>query len=176
MKRAICSVCLILWSAMACGGSHAADDAGDSGPPPVVGARTALAVQRAFVETIDAIGTVSVAPSAHAVLAAPASARVASIHVSGGQRVGAGDPLLTLDDAPFRAAAASADAAVHAAQAASDRATRLADEGIAPRKDAEAAAAALAAAQTEAATAQRNEQLATLRAPSAGVVTRLSAS
>ena len=54
-------------------------------------------------------------------------------------------------------------------------ARRLAEEGIVPRKDADQALAELAQAQVNVVTARRNLELATLRAPIAGVVTRLGA-
>jgi membrane fusion protein (multidrug efflux system) len=141
----------------------------------VVGARIAQATRHPFVETVDAIGTVAARPWGLAALSAPATARVARIDVSVGERVHAGETLAELDRAPFDAAARSAQAAVTTAQANFDRATRLADQGIAPRKDAETAAADLAQAQAALATAQRNVDLSTLRAPIAGVVTRVNA-
>ncbi|HEY6225028.1 MAG TPA: efflux RND transporter periplasmic adaptor subunit, partial [Gemmatimonadales bacterium] len=52
---------------------------------------------------------------------------------------------------------------------------RLVQAGILAQKDSEQAAVDLASAQLAAVTAQRAQQLATLRAPLAGVVTRLSA-
>jgi len=168
-------LCALVAVAASC--SHAADTGDDSGsgPPPVVGALTALATRRPFVETVDATGTVVARPWALAALSAPASARVSRIDVTVGQRVERGETLVELDRAPFDAAARSAQAAVATAQASYDRATRLADQGIAPRKDAETASADLAQAQAALVTAQRNADLATLRAPIAGVVTRLGA-
>jgi membrane fusion protein (multidrug efflux system) len=52
---------------------------------------------------------------------------------------------------------------------------RLADAGIVPRKDVEQAAAELAKARGEAATARRAAQLSVLRAPISGVVTNVAA-
>lgn len=169
------SFCAVVLAAASCSrGGDAADDTG-AGPPPVVGAQTAQATRHPFVETVDAIGTVAARPWALAALSAPAPARVSRIDVSVGQRVRAGEALVELDHAPFDAAARSAEAAVNTARATLDRATRLADQGIAPRKDAETAASDLAQAQAALFTAQRNAELATLRAPIAGVVTRLGA-
>jgi RND family efflux transporter MFP subunit len=168
-------VCVLVIAAASCRrGGEASDDTG-AGPPPVVGARIAQATRHPFVETVDAIGTVEARPWALAALSAPATARVARIEVSVGARVHAGETLVELDRAPFEAAAKSAQAAVATAQASYDRATRLADQGIAPRKDAETASAELAQAQAALVGAQRNLDLATLRAPIAGVVTRLGA-
>ncbi|HEY7894673.1 MAG TPA: efflux RND transporter periplasmic adaptor subunit [Gemmatimonadaceae bacterium] len=168
-------LCALVGVGASCGhGADAADDTG-AGPPPVVGARTALATKQPFVETVDAIGTVAARPWALAALSAPAPARVDRIDVSVGERVRAGATLVELDHAPFDAAVTSAQAAVASAQAAFDRATRLADQGISPRKDAETASSDLAQARGTLLTAQRNQTLATLRSPIAGVVTRLGA-
>src|SRR5207247_25505 len=52
---------------------------------------------------------------------------------------------------------------------------RLVQAGILPQKDSDQAASELAQAQVAAVTARRAQQLATLRAPLAGVVTRMSA-
>src|SRR6185437_5705636 len=114
-----------------------------------------------LIETVDAIGTVAARPRGLAALSAPATARVLRIDVAVGERVHAGQALVELDHAPF-------DAAVGTAQASFDRATRLADQGIAPRKDAETASAELAQAQAALSAAQRNAELATLRTPISG--------
>lgn len=167
-------LCVLVVAAASCRhGGDTGDDAG-GGPPPVVGARIAQATRHPFVETVDAIGTVTARPWALAALSAPATARVSRISVAVGERVHAGETLVELDRAQFDAAAKSAQAAVATAQASYDRATRLADQGIAPRKDAETASADLAQAQAALVTAQRNVELSTLRAPIAGVVTRLN--
>ena len=168
-------LCALAVVAISCRrGDEASDDTG-AGPPPVVGARTAQATRHPFIETVDAIGTVAARPRGLAALSAPATARVMRIAVAVGERVHAGQALAELDHAPFDASARSAHAAVATAQASFDRATRLADQGIAPRKDAETASAELAQAQAALSAAQRNAELATLRTPISGVVTRLNA-
>ena len=58
---------------------------------------------------------------------------------------------------------------------ASERQQRLAQEGIAPRKDAEQAAADLARARNELDVARRAENLSIIKAPISGVVTRVVA-
>jgi len=95
--------------------------------------------------------------------------------VSAGQAVQAGQALIELDQAPFQAALQSAEATLSAAEKANERQQRLAGEGIVPRKDAELAAADVAKARADAAAARRMAQLAVLRSPIAGVVTRMSA-
>jgi RND family efflux transporter MFP subunit len=110
-----------------------------------------------------------------AALSAPAPARIAAVRVSLGEKVSAGTALVVFEQAPFVAAAQSAEAALLAAERNYERARRLADAGIVPRKDADQAATELAQARAAAALARRSEQLATLRAPISGVVTRLEA-
>jgi RND family efflux transporter MFP subunit len=150
-------------------------EGGDAAPPAVVDADTAVARTQAFPQIVQAIGVVAPHPGRFAALSAPAPTRVARIFVAAGQRVRAGDPLVELERAPFDAAARSADAALTSAQRAYDRAVRLVQAGILAQKDSEQAAADLAQAQVAAVTAQRAQQLATLRAPLGGVVTRMSA-
>ena len=161
----------------ACGrGGAAAEAEGKAdGPGVVVGARTAAATVQPFTETIGAIGTVAARPGHVATLGAPAATRVTRVHVTVGQRVAAGQPLVELDRSAFEAAAQSADAALAAAESAHERQQRLLREGIAPRKDAEQAGAELARARADAVAARRLAQLAVLRAPIPGVVTALAA-
>ena len=115
------------------------------------------------------------APGHAATLSAPAAGRVANILVTSGQSVRVGQTLVELDQAPFQAALQSANAALAVAERANERQQRLAQEGIVPRKDAEAAAAEVARARAEAVAARRIEQLSILRSPINGVVTRMSA-
>ena len=165
---------LVVIAALAgCGRGDAADEAGAA--PAQVAAVTVVVTAQPFSETVGAIGTVEPRAGHVAALSAPAPGRVARVLVAAGQHVAAGQPLVELDQAPFRAAAQSAESALGAAQQAYDRAQRLANEGIVPRKDAEQAAADLARARADAAGARREAALATLRAPIAGVVTRMSA-
>jgi len=89
--------------------------------------------------------------------------------------VGVGASLVEFEQVGFNAAAGAADAALNAAQKNYERAKRLADEGILPRKDAETALAELGKARTEAVNAERASQLSVLRSPLSGVVTRMSA-
>jgi RND family efflux transporter MFP subunit len=150
-------------------------EGGDASPPAVVDAETAVARTQAFPQLVQAIGVVAPRPGRFAALAAPGPTRVSRIFVSTGQRVRAGDSLVEFERAPFDAAAHSAAASLTNAQRAYDRAVRLVQAGILAQKDSEQAAADLAVAQVAAVTAQRAQQLATLRAPLGGVVTKLSA-
>jgi len=136
---------------------------------------TAVATKQSFPQVVRAIGTVTARPGHFAELSAPAPTRVARIFVAPGQRVAEGDSLVEFERAPFDAAARSAETALASAERAHARAVRLAQAGILPQKDSDQAAADLAQAQVAAITARRAQQLATLRAPLAGVVTRMTA-
>src|SRR5436309_1824415 len=114
-------------------------------------------------------------PDRFASLAPPEQTRVARIFVVAGQAVAKGDPLIEFERAPFEAAAQSAAAALANAERAYARAVRLVQAGVLAQKDSGQAAADLAAAQAAAVTARRAQELATLRAPLNGVVTRMSA-
>jgi RND family efflux transporter MFP subunit len=161
---------------LALGGCSRKPDAGaDEKVQPVVAATTAVVTEQPFVETVSAIGTVQAQAGHSAVLSAPAPARVAGVLVTTGQVVTRGEPLVEFDRAPFAAAAESADAAMRAAQLARDRAQRLVDLGVSPRKDLEQAESELAKAKSDAVAAHRLLDLATIRAPIAGVVTRMDA-
>jgi len=150
-------------------------EGGDASPPAVVDAETAVARTQAFPQLVQAIGVVAPRPGRFAALAAPGPTRVSRIFVAPGQRVRAGDSLVEFERAPFDAAARSAEASLTNAQRAYDRAVRLVQAGILAQKDSEQAGADLAVAQVAAVTARRAQQLATLRAPLGGVVTKLSA-
>ncbi len=152
----------------------AADDESDS-TTAVVGAKTVVVEPQAFTETIGAIGTVEPRAGHLARLSAPIAGRVANVLVATGQHVSTGQTLIELDQAPFRAATQSAQAALSAAERANERSQRLANEGILPRKDADATAADLARARADAEAAERAEALSILRAPISGVVTQMSA-
>jgi RND family efflux transporter MFP subunit len=165
---------IVLCLAAACGPSGS--EAGrDSASRPAVNARTAVVGTGLFSETLDAIGTVVPRVGHVAVLSAPAPARVANVFVAAGQHVRRAARLVELDQATFRSAAASSEAALETARRAYERAQRLLDAGITPRKEVERAAAELARAQAEAVSAHRAEALSVLRSPIDGVVTQMNA-
>lgn len=141
----------------------------------VTGVRTSVVAREPFAVTVNAIGTVNARPGRYAALAAPGPTRVSRIFVVAGQRVAKGDSLIEFEHGPFDAAAQSAAAALAGAERSAARAARLAQAGIIPQKDADQAAADLAAARSADVTARRAQELATLRAPLAGVVTRMTA-
>ena len=141
----------------------------------VTGVRTVVVTQETFPQTVNAIGTIGARPGRYAALAPPGPTRVARIFAVTGQQVRKGDALIEFEHAPFDAAAQSAAATLANAERAYARAQRLVAAGILPQKDADQAAADFAAAQAASVTARRAQELATLHAPLAGVVTRMSA-
>jgi RND family efflux transporter MFP subunit len=163
--------CIVLVAA-AC--RQSSGEAADS--TAAVQVKTAVATIQPFEEKIGSIGTVMVHSGHLASHSAPAPARITTVYVSVGQKVSVGTPLIAFEQTPFIAAAQSAEAALVAAERAYDRARRLADAGIVPRKDAELAATSLAQARAAALVARRMAQLAVIRAPISGVVTQLNAS
>ena len=173
MKRGVVALLAPLAAAMACRGRAAADES--AAAAATVAAQTAPATAQPFARVVRAIGTVTPRPGHFAELAAPGPTRVARIFVAADQRVREGDSLVEFERAPFDAAAQSAAAALEAAQRSHARAARLVQAGILPQKDSDQAASELAQAQAAAVTARRNQELATLRAPLAGVVTRMTA-
>jgi RND family efflux transporter MFP subunit len=80
-----------------------------------------------------------------------------------------------LERAVFEAAATSAQAALANAQQSYDRAVRLVQAGVTPRRELDVATAELALAKSNLVSANRALDLAVLRSPIDGVVTRLSA-
>ncbi len=161
---------LVILGAAACSGGHE-----EEAVPAVVSARTAKAEVRSFSSTVRAIGVVEARPGTNAALGAPGATRVARVFVTAGQAVHKGDPLIEFERAPFEAAAREAESALTAAQNARDRAARLAEAGVAPRKDVDQANTELARAEAGVITARRFLELATLTSPLEGVVTRMAA-
>jgi RND family efflux transporter MFP subunit len=156
--------------AVGCGGGEEEET-----PAPVVSARLTAARVQPFELTIAALGVVTPRAGRFAELAPLAEARVSRIYVATGDRVQAGDPLIEFESTVWEAEAERARSAVDAARSESERAAHLADSGIVPRKQAEQAEAALAAAEADLAAARRTLALAVLRSPIAGIVSRMSA-
>jgi membrane fusion protein (multidrug efflux system) len=168
------AACMIVAALGGCKKTAAAGEEGAEAKP-VVAAKTVTASVEPFTRTLSAIGTVVARPDHYAALSAPSATRIARVYVSQGQRVGSGQPLVEFEQAGFNAAATAAQASLTAAERSYERARRLADEGIVPRKDAETAAADLAKARTDAVAARRAQQLSVLRSPVSGVVTKMAA-
>jgi RND family efflux transporter MFP subunit len=141
----------------------------------VVAAETAVVQVKSFPVTLSALGTVDARPGSEAQIAAPAATRVTRIYVGTGDAVRAGEPLVALDESVWAAQSAQAEAAFLAAQQAYERAARLAEEGVGPRKDVETAAADLAGARAAREEARRRQALGVLRSPISGIVTAMNA-
>ncbi len=174
MTRLVRLAIVLAGMGVACGGGGDQASGGEGGAG-VLGVGTSVATIQPFPHVVSAIGIVSSRPERYAALAAPGPTRVARIFVVAGQRVAKGDSLVEFERAPFDAAAQSAAAALANTERAYARAVRLVQAGILAQKDSGQAAADLAAAQAAAVTARRAQELATLRAPLSGVVTRMSA-
>ena len=156
------------------GGCRRAPESAEAAAPPEVTASTIVVQPASYTQTISATGTVTPAPGTSASLSAPTAARVAQVYVAEGDRVSAGAPLVAFDRTTFDADHSRAEAAVTVARQARDRAQRLTEVGVAPRKELDQATAALADAEAALAIARRAQGLATLRAPVAGVVARVN--
>ncbi len=157
--------------------SDKGDEAAAEGSPAAtsVAVRTALVTTQPFLETLGAIGAVAPRAGHVALLSAPAPTRVAQVLVSAGQKVSAGSTLVILEQGSLREAARSAEAALTAAQRNYDRARGLSEAGILPRKDVDQATADLARARADVVAARRVLQLAVLRSPISGIVTKMNA-
>ncbi|HEV7590312.1 MAG TPA: efflux RND transporter periplasmic adaptor subunit, partial [Longimicrobium sp.] len=163
-------------AAAACSGKGApAAGAAAQDTTPAVTAQTAVAQVTDFPVTVTALGLVNASAGHVAQLASPAPSRIVAIHVSTGQAVAAGQPLVSLDQTVFAAEVRRTEVTRATAQAAYDRARRLADAGILPRKDAETAASALADANAALIAARHTQSMATLRSPISGVVSSVNA-
>ena len=171
MRRSVLAAAGFALLASGCGRK----DAGEGAAAATVGVRTAVAAVQDVPLTVSGIGTVAPRPGRYAALSAPGATRVARIFAVAGQTVRAGDTLIEFERAPFEALARSAEVALTAAQHAADRAARLAEAGVVPRKDVDQAQGDLAQAQATSVSARRALELATLRAPLAGVVTSMTA-
>lgn len=155
--------------AAGCRASHS------GGEQMVVVSATAPVSVESFTEVSSAVGVVVPRPGRFAALGAPAPTRVARIYVTVGARVREGDSLIAFDRAPFDAQAQSAEAGLNAAQRAYERAVRLTQAGVLPRKELDLAEVELAQARANAVSARRAQELAALRAPINGVVTAMRA-
>jgi RND family efflux transporter MFP subunit len=144
-------------------------------PEPVVAVETAVVGAGTMDVTIDAIGTVEPRPGYAAEISAPEASRVERILVSVGDRVRPGQSLVELDRSVWAARRAQAQTTLENAQRAYDRAQRLLEQGILPRKDVDEAESNLGAARAAFQEAQRTEQLGILRSPIEGVVVELNA-
>jgi membrane fusion protein, heavy metal efflux system len=140
-----------------------------------VAATTVRVDTGSFADVIDAGGVVTARTGAEVSLSAPSATRIERVHVAVGDRVSVGAPLVDFEAVLFEATLSAAESALQAAEQARARAERLVGAGVAPRRDLEQSIADVALARATAVSARRARQLTTLRAPIAGVVTRVGA-
>ena len=155
-----------------CTHSAAGDDQVSKVPEVHAGIETVTVAN--FTQTFTVTGTVTPARGAAAALSAPTAARVSRVFVAEGERVKVGDALVSFDPTTFDADVNRATAALTAALRARERAERLTEAGVAPRKELDQALAAYADAQAALSTARRAKSLTVLRSPITGVVSRVS--
>lgn len=151
---------------------------GDAAPPPELApptVATAVARTDTFVTTVTALGRVVARDGFLASLGAPQQSRVTAIHVSQGDRVKAGAPLVSLDLPAFQAELESATARLDAAEAAWQRAVRLERDGLVAQRDVDQRAAEFATARADAVNRRLNAERAELRSPIGGVVAAMNA-
>lgn len=144
----------------------------------------AVATRATLTEGVALSGALE--PKVNYTVAAPVAEQIAQVFVDEGEPVHEGQPLVRFRDDVLRAAAASARAdvararmAVSLAVAESSRAVALFAEGAIARRDhdnaflaVESARAQLALAEAQSASATDRLEQATLRSPSAGVISR----
>lgn len=164
----------LMAAAAACGQSGA-PAANTSRGLPAVQVRTAVVSRQSLSVTVAATATITGRPGGVASIGAPAPGRITRVFVAVGDRVRRGDPLVTLDAAPFQAAFDQTLAAQRSAQQAYARASRLAAQGILARRDVEQARTALAQTAAALVVARQSLKRATLRSPIDGVVSRTTA-
>ncbi len=164
-----------LLSISACGSGVDTGRADSSQALPAVQVSTALAARADMALEITATGSIVARAGSFATLSAPGPTRVTRVLVAVGDRVQVGQALIVLDRTPFSATSQQANAAAQVAREAETRAGALVAQGIWPRRELEQARAARLQADAAVTLAQRGLDLATLRAPLRGVVSRLYA-
>ena len=151
----------------------------DTAATPVAAVRTAAVATGMLDETVTAYGQVEFDPAAIRTLTATFEAQVAQIHVTVGEAVQAGQPIVTLTASPTTrldldrlAREASVTSAEHA------RLQRLRADGLAADAEVTVAAAAAATAREASANLRRltGGGRITLRAPVSGVINSLPTS
>lgn len=113
---------------------------------------TATVEVRPAGDAVSALGELRVNEDAYAEVGSPLPARVARVHAAPGDRVRAGQPLVTLESAEVgraRSALISAEARVELARRTASRRKELANERIVPAREVETANAELLQAQAD---------------------------
>ncbi|MFN8581804.1 MAG: efflux RND transporter periplasmic adaptor subunit [Gemmatimonadaceae bacterium] len=170
--RTLCRLSLTL---LVLGGCAKGEDDHENAVQPEVSVGIGTASVQPFHEVVTAIGVVAARPGHVAALGAPSSARIARVQAAVGDRVSSGATLIEFEQAPFEASLRSAEAQLSAAEHGQERAQRLVQEGIMSRRELEQAQSELEQARANVVVARRASELSVLRAPFAGVVTRMDA-
>lgn len=180
---------LALFGVLAAGCGSSRQDPDDEGgsPSTAVPEVTLVKVERkAIADELTASGNLAAPPNRDARIGALVAGRIIEIAVSEGDEVSPGQPLVRIDDAPFREQQRQAEAGVAQAQAnvenarlAAQREEDLLGRGIASRKEVENARTQLAVSQAALRQAEASLEAArtvagraVLRAPFRGTVVR----
>ena len=178
------SVLLVL-AAMSCKGRSESES--DKGAARTVTVHCAKPTKEALDDTVTLRGRIEPPPGGDLSVASQVAGRVVSVAVKEGDRVGPGDVVATMEDAPVRDAARQTDAALAQARAADvnaattlERTKALVARGIAARQELEDATAKAAAAREAVAGASAASDLGRrtlgrvqVRAGIAGIVTKV---
>jgi RND family efflux transporter MFP subunit len=135
-------------------------------PPPQV--RTIRLVPEDVILATTVVGTLE--PAARVVVAAQEEGIVTAVAVREGDRVGAGDLVVRLDDRRIRAELAEAEARLQDARAQARRAKALEGDGLISQSDADTIRASEAMAEARAEFLNTRASFARITAPVAGVV------
>lgn len=161
-----------------CGGSSSSDT-GTSGPPSQVVVSTITPRQTNFKDTVEALGSAIGDPHHAQAVSVAHAGQVTAVNVSAGETVKQGQPLLTITaDPSVRSAYQQAQTALQVASGDVKRLRQLVSQRLATQSQLAAGIKAQADARTSLQAqramggASRKE---TIKAPSAGVVTALSA-
>lgn len=153
----------------ACSGEETAGGPGGPGgemPPMAV---EAVTVKSAPLQA--GVTTVGSLRADEAVVVRPeVSGRIVRIHFEDGQRVKAGEPIISLDDSVARADLLEAEANLLNARRANERATDLGSRQLLSRSDVDSARAQLGVSEARVASARAQLDKTTIRAPFSGVL------
>lgn len=157
-----------LLAACAGGGEGAAAGGAPGGAMPPMAVEAVIVKPEPLTIGLTAVGSLR---ADEAVVVRPeVQGRIVKIHFQDGQRVAAGDPLFSLDDAVLRADLLEAQANLENARRASTRADDLGRRQLLPGADVDAARAQLGVSEARVASARAQLEKTTLVAPFPGVI------
>ena len=160
------SLALVL--AACSGGEPAAGPGGPGGEMPPMAVEAVTVTSEPLQAGVTTVGTLR---ADEAVVVRPeVSGRIVRIHFEDGQRVKAGEPIISLDDSVVRADLLEAEANLENARRANERATDLGSRQLLSRSDVDSARAQLGVSQARVASARAQLEKTTIRAPFSGVL------